>query len=52
MRIFKVTSEYNYYFGREGALIRENEHDVVLSIENNDFESRLIFDKTEVEEVI
>jgi hypothetical protein len=51
-RRFKVINEHNKYYGREGFLIRENDYDLMLSIENNEYESRLIFDSSEVEEIV
>jgi hypothetical protein len=52
-RIFKVINKNNCYFEYEGVLITENEHDLVLKVSDvGGWESNLIFDKSEVEEVI
>ncbi|CAM3632239.1 hypothetical protein [Mesobacillus zeae] len=52
MRIFKVINENNFYHGKEGILVRENAHDLILTIHVGDWNSDLPFDKSEVEEII
>jgi hypothetical protein len=50
-RIFEVINKNSRYFGYEGELVIENEHDLRLKVHDvGGWESQLIFDKTEVEE--
>jgi hypothetical protein len=53
MRVFKVINKNNYFFEYEGVLVTENKHDLVLKVfDVGGWESNLIFDKSEVEEVV
>jgi hypothetical protein len=45
---FKVVNQNSNYFGKIGLLVYECEHDLCLSIDDQE---KLIFDKSEVEEV-
>jgi hypothetical protein len=52
-RHFKVINKNNRYFDYRGVLITENEYDLVLKIcDVGGWEPNLIFDKSEVEEII
>lgn len=52
MKYFKITNKNNYWYKYEGILVHENELDLVLKISDvGGWESNLVFDKSEVEEV-
>ena len=50
-RRFKVVNENQLYFEREGVLVYENQHELMLRVDCGEYSEDVIFDKSEVEEI-